>query len=113
MKKKRFNWLNIGTAPGDEFGVYSIWSKNLCIYVGLAKEQSLRSRLYQHYSGSHNDILDKWIKSSHPLWFFYESVANNNAIEAKERDRIKRFAPIANKVLLKKERQYGKLITSL
>ena len=113
MTKKRFNWLNIGKAPEHEFGVYSIWSKNICIYVGLAKEQSIRVRLRQHYSGSHNDILDSWIKSSHPLWFHYESVENKKAIEAKERIRIKRFAPIANKILLKKENQYGQLTTSV
>jgi len=113
MKKRRFNWLNIGKAPDDEFGIYSIWSKNLCIYVGKAEKQSIRSRLQQHYSGSHNDKLDKWIKSSHPLWFSYESVANKTAIDAKERNRIKRFAPITNKVLLKKEAQYGQHVTSI
>ena len=94
-------------SPDDEFGVYSIWSKNVCIYVGQAKHQSLQSRLRQHYNGSHNGKLNAWIKSSHPLWFCVEPTKNIQAIDAKERNRIKKYAPLTNKLLLKKEYQYG------
>ncbi len=89
------------------FGVYSIWSKNVCVYVGQAKQQSLQSRLRQHYNGSHNEKLNAWIKSSHPLWFTVEPTNNIQGIDAKERNRIKKYAPLTNKLLLKKEYQYG------
>lgn len=107
MRLKKFNWLNIQKVPDDEYGIYMIRSKNVCIYIGKAELQSLRSRLIQHYTGSHNEKLAAWIGSSHPLFFAFEIVCNLSAINAKERNRIKSFAPITNKLLNKKEYQYG------
>ena len=107
MKKQAFSWRNLSKVPDDEYGVYSIWTKYICIYVGKAEKQSLRQRLLQHYKTSHNNDLYNWIISSHQLWFSYETVSNKKSINAKERNRIKRFAPITNKVLQKKEFQYG------
>jgi len=107
MKKRVFNWRNLSKVPDDEYGVYSIWTKHICIYVGKAEKQSLRQRLFQHYNSSHNDELNKWIVSSHKLWFMYETVQNPVAINAKERNRVKSFAPLTNKLLQKKEFQYG------
>jgi len=107
MKKRSFNWKNIIKVPDDQYGIYSIWARRICVYVGKAEKQSIRERLLQHYAGSHNDKLDAWLASSHQLWFAYESVENISAINAKERNRIKNFAPLTNKVLQKKEYQYG------
>ena len=113
MDKKRFNWLNIQKVPDDSGGLYFIWSRNVCVYVGKAERQSLRSRLTQHYSDSHNAKLKNWISSSHPLWFSFEIVKNMEAINAKERNRIKTCAPIANKLLRKTEAQYGDTSSSI
>ena len=113
LKKYRFNWLNICRSPDDEFGVYALWSKTACIYVGKAEKQSLRKRLLQHYHRSHNDKLSAWIKSSHPLWFSYEKVNNLTSIDAKERNRVKKYAPLTNINLRKKEYQYGDKSPSL
>ena len=63
--------------------------------------------MLQHYRGSHNNKLNAWIKSSHPLWISFETVSNLKSIDSKERNRIKRFAPLTNDKLKKKESQYG------
>jgi predicted GIY-YIG superfamily endonuclease len=96
MDKNIFNWRNISRLPYDQHGVYSIWSKSICIYVGQAKKQSIKDRLLQHYSGSHNDYLALWIKSTHGLFFSVEFIKNPAAIDAKERINIKLFAPLTN-----------------
>ena len=113
LRKLKFNWFNISKSPDDEFGIYSIWTKSVCVYVGKAEKQSLRVLLLQHYHRSHNDQLNAWIKSSHQLWFTIEPVKNLNSIDAKERNRIKNYAPLTNVKLTKKENQYGNQLTSV
>jgi len=105
--RKKFNWANISRIPDNVYGIYSIWTSNLCIYVGQAKRQGIRNRLVQHYNKSHNDDLTRWINSSVQLYFEYEIVSNKIAIDAKERNRIKQFSPLTNKLLLKKEFDNG------
>tara|TARA_Y100001954_G_C15631776_1_gene513072 strand:- start:144 stop:491 length:348 start_codon:yes stop_codon:yes gene_type:complete len=107
MKKSKFNWLNIQKLPEDVHGIYAIWSRTTCIYVGKAENQSLKKRLTQHYSRCHNEKLKAWINSSHQLWFGIEPVTNLEAIDAKERNRIKKYAPLTNELLRKRENQYG------
>jgi len=107
MNRLRFNWRNIEHAPDDAIGVYSIWTRRVCIYVGKTDKQNLRSRLRQHYRNSHNESLRLWVNSSHVLWFSYEVIGNDMAIAAIERNRIKQYAPLANVLLRKKETQYG------
>ena len=109
----KFNWLNINKLNDEDFGVYSIWSRNLCIYVGKAEKQCLKKRLLQHYKGSHNAYLDMWINSSHTLWFSCIVMHNINAIDACERDKIVSLAPLTNITLKKRNINYGKHITSL
>lgn len=96
MDRKIFNWRNISRLPHDQYGVYAIWSKSICIYVGQAKRQCVKDRLLQHYAGSHNSYLSLWISSSHVLWFSVEFLKNSAAIDAKERINIKNFAPLTN-----------------
>jgi excinuclease UvrABC nuclease subunit len=113
MSKFRFNWHNISKVSDDEYGIYSIWSKNVCLYVGKAEKQSLRKRLLQHYSGSHNDKLTLWLNSSHEKWFSVEIVKNTMMIDVKERQSIKWYAPISNVKLLKKGSQYDNIISRI
>ena len=84
MKKLKFNWLNIQKLPEDVHGIYSIWSRTTCIYIGKAQNQSLKKRLLQHYSRCHNEKLKAWINSAHQLWFGVEPVTNMGSIDAKE-----------------------------
>jgi len=113
MSRLRFNWQNISKISDDQFGIYSIWSKNVCLYVGKAEKQSLRKRLLQHYAGSHNDKLTLWLDSSHAIWFSVEIVKNIKIIDVKERQCIKWCAPISNVKLLKKGSQYGNIISRI
>lgn len=107
VKKRKFNWLNICKSPDDHFGIYVIWSDTVCVYVGKTEKQSIKQRLLQHYTNSHNEKLYGWVQSSYTLWFSFETVSNVDSIDAKERNRVKRYAPVANKHLRKKEHQYG------
>lgn len=113
MKKLKFNWLNIQKLPEDVHGIYSIWSRTTCIYIGKAQNQSLKKRLLQHYSRCHNEKLKAWINSSHQLWFGVEPVTNMGSIDAKERNRIKKYAPLTNELLRKRENQYGTNTSSI
>lgn len=96
-KKILYNWANINRAPADEFGVYSFWRGNICLYVGKAKIQSLRKRLLQHYTNCHNASLSLWLNSSHNIHFQYDTVQNNDAIDTKERRLIRKLSPKTNK----------------
>ena len=113
MKRHRLNWLNLQKAPDRDFGVYLIWSKKVCVYVGKAERQSLRKRLLQHYDNEQNEKLERWIKSSHQLWFSYQVLNDSAIINARERNYIKKFSPLTNKLLQKKEEQYGLHTTSV
>ena len=97
-KRMLVNWANLNRAPADEHGLYSFWRGPICIYVGKAKEQALRKRLLQHYTACKNPELKLWLKSSYDVLFEYETVANNDAIDAKERKAIKKLAPLTNKI---------------
>ena len=64
-EKLSWSYPTIEGIPNNVYGVYAIWSKTdgKCIYVGHAKEQSIRQRLRQHWNGSHNVKLKSWIKA--------------------------------------------------
>ena len=78
-----------------------------------SSNQSLKKRLLQHYSRCHNEKLKAWINSSHQLWFGVEPVTNMGSIDAKERNRIKKYAPLTNELLRKRENQYGTNTSSI
>ena len=42
-------------------GVYAIWWKHRCLYVGKAVNDTIYKRLASHLSGSHNRNLSLWI----------------------------------------------------
>lgn len=107
MTKSRrylFSWPNINRIPSDYYGVYSFWANHICIYVGKAERQSIRTRLMQHYSESHNKDLKLWFESSIPIEFMYEAVSYVNAIPAKERNRIREYVPITNVIYNSQQR---------
>lgn len=93
-----FNYKNIERVPDQIVGVYSFWSRNICIYVGKAKGQPLRKRLEQHYMNCHNENLRLWLASSHKIEFKYNPIKSKDLIDVTERKTIKDFAPLANKI---------------
>ena len=43
-------------------GLYAIWYRHRCIYVGQSDQQTVYDRLYDHLSNCHNELLRLWIR---------------------------------------------------
>lgn len=43
-------------------GLYAIWYRHRCIYVGQSDQQTVYDRLYAHLSNCHNEFLRLWIR---------------------------------------------------
>ena len=99
LVKKRFSWVNISRVSNAEFGIYAFWTKRFCVYVGLAKKQGFRTRLMQHYRGSHNEKLNLWLQSSVDIYFSTEVIEDFSTIETMEKLRIKQYSPLTNILL--------------
>ena len=96
-EKRLFSYGNITRVPDDHFGIYMIWRKKRCIYVGESTEQSLRTRLMNHYNNCHNPCLKDWIKSSFPLMFSYKVGTDKKLTKEEEKVLIKRMKTDCNK----------------
>lgn len=95
----RFRVAEFYKIPADSFGVYAIWHGRRCIYVGKAEDQSIGSRLQQHWNQSHNGYLQCWIESKgRELKVSYKAISDKHRIDTYERYFIKRFQPIANSI---------------
>lgn len=82
----------------DEHGLYSFWFKRICIYIGKAECSSIRQRLTEHWTKTHNDYLAEWIDAKGPDLRIKFKVINKRAeIEVFERFFIRKFKPLANK----------------
>lgn len=93
-----FTRSNIECIPADAKGVYAIWFRKRCIYVGLASQQSIARRLRQHWEQSHNEDLALWIRAKgSALTFNYQSLDDPVDIQTFEHECIRRFQPVANK----------------
>lgn len=102
-EKNRRKWRlrNIESLRSDEYGIYGIWYGKRCIYVGKAETQTIRDRLYQHWTKTHNQTLENWIAAEgSQLDFSYLPVEDRDSIDHNERYYIKRFQPVANKQLV-------------
>ena len=84
--------------PNEIHGVYCIWYRDRCIYVGMAQLQTICTRLKQHWNGSHNSRLANWISSKGSLLTFsYMELAETCDIGGYENACIHYFNPLANK----------------
>jgi len=94
-----FRLVDFERIPEGVHGVYGIWYMRRCIYIGKAKVQTISQRLEQHWRGTHNTKLQKWIeaKSSH-LRITFQIIQNKNKIDDFERYCIHRFQPLTNSV---------------
>lgn len=102
-EKLPWSHLAIVGIPDNICGVYAIWSRKngKCIYVGQAKEQSIKQRLRQHWRGSHNEMLKSWIKVfGKELQMCYVACSEPSKIGLLEKRLIKVWKPETNKYLL-------------
>ena len=85
--------------PREVRGVYGIWFRRRCVYVGKADLQPIARRLAQHWRYSHNARLQAWITSKgRQLRVSYLSISPRKDIAMYERYFIARFQPLANMV---------------
>ena len=88
--------------PTNAVGIYGIWYRRYCIYIGQTKSQSISKRLEQHWKGSHNSNLRLWIEtkgSELSVWF--QAIQNCGSIDQVERYCIQRFQPVTNTIRYK------------
>ena len=96
----RFRKSDFNKIPDDVFGVYGLWFRKRCIYVGKAQEQPIAKRLEQHWRGSHNSDLDAWAKAKGAeLRVSYRIITQQSEISDLEEFYIKRFQPLTNRLL--------------
>lgn len=103
-KQVQFSIRGFQRIPADARGVYGIWFRRRCIYVGKAGDQSISERLVQHWKRSHNERFQAWIEAKGSrLRVAFLIVTNPICIDAYERLCINRFQPIANQVRYKQK----------
>ena len=94
-----WSYPTLSQMPDEISGVYAFWCRDngKCIYVGKARDRSIRERLKTHWRGSHNEILGLWIQVfGDTLDVCYISM-DTNKIDTLERRLIKAWKPEANK----------------
>ena len=79
----------------SESGIYFFWSKKFCVYIGQAV--NLRERLLTHWSKSHNEDLNIWIRAiGINLCINYELVSRD--LSNAEQTFIDRYQPHLNRI---------------
>ena len=92
-------FMVFSVSPATAHGVYGIWFRRRCIYVGKADLQPISTRLKQHWEHSHNERLQAWIKAKgRRLRVSYLALSPRKNIDIYERYFIARFQPITNRV---------------
>lgn len=97
---RHFSLSAIHALPSREIGVYGIWYQNYCcIYIGSTIDQGVRTRLFQHWLGSHNPGLAQWILAfPQQLKFSYINIKPEK-VEAVEVRLIRELRPLTNRRL--------------
>ena len=94
----KFSYSGITKIPKGVSGVYAFWCRDnsKCVYVGMAKEQPIRTRILQHWRGSHNEKLNMWMREfGNHLDVCYMSVQSNRIARLENR-LIRMWKPEAN-----------------
>jgi len=95
----RFRRTEFDKIPRDAYGVYGIWFRRRCIYVGKAEIQPIPKRLEQHWRESHNPLLKAWVQAKgSELRVAYVVAPERLEASSLERLYIRRFQPLANRV---------------
>lgn len=95
----RFRRTDFDKIPANAFGVYGLWYRRRCIYVGKAEKQSIAKRLEQHWKGAKNPKLAAWVQAKGPeLRVAYVATEEQSKISFLEKLYIRRFQPLANEL---------------
>ena len=93
----RFRLIDFDKIPHDAHGIYAIWYRQRCVYVGQAARQTIADRLRQHWRKTHSANLQMWIDAEGAnLRVAYHVVADVATIKDCEDFFISRFEPYAN-----------------
>ena len=82
-------------------GLYAIWYKHRCLYVGQSERQTVYSRLYAHLSRCHNEGLRLWIQVKDGTLRFTSCRIDNvtaGTIRAIETHLIRHLDPETNEI---------------
>ena len=79
-------------------GVYAIWFRHRCLYVGQSTRQAVAKRLQSHLARCHNDDLNLWIRVKRDkLNFTTSAIADGRSIGALETYLIDALKPETNR----------------
>lgn len=88
-----FTHLNIEEVP-QEPGIYTLWFRRRCLYVG--QSLNLRGRLTQHWHKSHNEELRLWIDAYRADLHFDYRATDPERLAHEEQRFIRRLHPETN-----------------
>jgi excinuclease UvrABC nuclease subunit len=91
-----FRRSSIESRVPETSGIYFFWSRKFCIYVGQAT--NLRERLMSHWSNSHNDDLNKWLRCPANTLCINFEIENKKKLFEVEQLFIDRYQPHLNKI---------------
>ena len=95
----RFRKADFDKIPANAIGVYGLWFRRRCIYVGKAEEQPIAKRLHQHWRGTHNFELAAWVQAkASELRVVYVVADTKSTVSSLERLYIRRFQPLTNQI---------------
>lgn len=91
-----WSYQNITDLQDTICGIYSFWCRHnrRCIYIGQAV--NIGKRLKDHWRGSHNATLWKWIKAFGRHLDVYYAEVSETSLNAEERRLIEKYHPEAN-----------------
>ena len=93
----RFRKADFDKIPANAFGVYGLWYRKRCIYIGKAEAQTIARRLEQHWRGAQNLGLADWVQAKgSELRVSYLVVEKKSTIGSLEKLYIRRFQPMTN-----------------
>jgi hypothetical protein len=95
----KFKFQKIESVPRGSFGVYIFIHRKSYLYVGKsAGEEGVKERLLNHYNGTHNEILKKYIQALNGTIRVAYITCDEEDVDDLERSLIRHFQPNANKI---------------
>lgn len=93
----RFGHLGIESVPRDVVGLYSFWclEPKKCIYVGKTR-RPIRLRLQEHFGGSHNEKLNRWIRCFGRNLLVCWAEVHDHRLDTLEKLFIRKWRPLTN-----------------
>lgn len=94
----QWGYLSIRKLPPSSIGIYGFWNRNngRCIYIGQAKDRSIKDRVHDHWRQSHNSHLSLWIRAYPKILDICYVEAAFDQVDRLEQLLIGRLRPEAN-----------------